>query len=224
VHFFVRKCRNVNEEGVRRALLRLGRGITSATMVSPPWRVESPKGAIHVIVDSKKLKVLASDHELIGANRVNPLADVVGISARYKASPLSDLPLHRSGWQLLDRVEWLEHVASGALVPIIGGDGILFISNFKAWCTANLPGLEGTRLNEFLGKGWYWSNGYEQHVLCSAYRRFWSTPTDPELRVQAFLKDAAHIAAHLPDHAVGLQEVNSLAFSLIAHHCLGPVS
>ena len=114
---------------------------------------------------------------------------------------MDDLPRHRSGWQLLERIQWLVHVETDGLVPIIGGDGQIFITHFKEWCDANLPGLEGGRLNEFIGKGWFKSNGLKQYVLCSRWRRLEAPPDDLEACLALFLRHSSALGeASLPDY------------------------
>ena len=157
-------------------------------MVAAPWTIVSPLGEIHVVKSEGELKSLAKANGLVDKSYKNQLRALVGVGIE---KPIRSLPLHRNGWQLLERVCWLVHVESGLWAPIIGGDGQLFMSNFKSWCNINLPGLEGGRLNEFMNKGWYWSNGQEQQVLCSAWRRAEAPPSHAEEEITSFLFRAA---------------------------------
>ena len=93
------------------------------------------------------------------------------------------------------------------MVPIIGGDGQIFISNFKEWCSVNLPKLESGRLNEFMLKGWFWSNELRQDVLCKRWRRAEEPPEDAEAELASFLRQASSVSrVALPDYAQGVAE------------------
>ena len=109
-------------------------------MVASPWRVLSPDGTLYIVDGDDALKELAAANGMINSQRKNKLKEVVGAGS---TKDVDALPLHRHGWQLLERVQWLVHVESGKKVPIVGGDGQKFISNFKEWCDANLPKLDG---------------------------------------------------------------------------------
>jgi hypothetical protein len=124
-------------------------------MVPPPWTIISPAGDDNDVEDDNQLKLLAKANGLINSARTNELKAVVGAG---NSKPLDQLPRHRRGWQLLQRIQWLVHVDTSEMVPIVGGDASLFIKHFATWCDSNLTGLSAERLNGFLNGGWYWSN------------------------------------------------------------------
>jgi hypothetical protein len=193
-------------------------------MVAAPWTIFSPLGARHVITDANDLKVLAKANGLINKSYTNELKSLVDLNG---SKPLASLPQHRKGFQLRERMRWLVHIESGEVVPLLGGDGHTFISNFKDWCNTNLPGLEGGRLNEFAGKGWFFSNGFQQHVLCTKWRLQETPPVDADAAVASFVRQASvqgEIA--LPDY--GANTSSNLARidpdpdgELLQVHCSG---
>ena len=79
-----------------------------ASMVAPPWQFCSPKGAVHVVTDDTELKELGISNGLVTSQRKNKLKELLG----RPDSEISELPRHRSGWQLLERIQWLEHVTT----------------------------------------------------------------------------------------------------------------
>ena len=79
-------------------------------MVASPWHVLSPNGTLYVVADDESLKRLAAANGLINSQRKNKLKEVVGAGNMKK---VAELPLHRHGWQLLERVQWLVHVERG---------------------------------------------------------------------------------------------------------------
>ena len=170
-------------------------------MVLPPWRLVSPKGDVHDVADAAQLKVLAKANGLIDKSYKDQLKVVVGDG---NSKPLERLPRHRHGWQLLQRVQWLAHVSNGQLVPVIGGDGTIFTTNFAEWCSSNLPGLTGERLNEFLNGGWYWSNGFKEFRLRGVWKLADEPPEDAAAQLQAFVvgkQQEAPELINLPDYA-----------------------
>jgi hypothetical protein len=154
-------------------------------MVLPPWTLVSPKGDVHDVAGAAQLKVLAKANGLIDSSYKDQLRVVVGDG---NSKPLERLPRHRQGWQLLQRVQWLAHDFNGEMVPVIGGDGKLFVANFADWCNCNLPGLTGERLNEFLNGGWYWSNGFKEFRLRSVWKLAGAPPGDAVAHIRDFVQ------------------------------------
>jgi hypothetical protein len=163
-------------------------------MVPPPWTVISPRGEYHELA-AEQLQPFAKANGLIDSSRTNELKALVGAG---NSKSLDKLPRHRRGWQLLQRVQWLVHDFNGEMVPVIGGDGKLFVANFADWCNCNLPGLTGERLNEFLNGGWYWSNGFKEFRLRSVWKLADAPPGDPVAHIRDFVQQRASGAAAAP--------------------------
>ena len=154
-------------------------------MVPPPWDVSSPVGELHHIEDIATLKQVAVSYGMITANYKNALTELRG---KDEMAELHLLPLHRKGWQLVARMQWIMHADTKEIVPIVGGDGNYFVTNFAHWCASNLPGLTGQRLNEFLRRGGQvWSNGRRVERVGRAWELLTSPPADPVALVRAFV-------------------------------------
>ena len=77
-------------------------------MVPPPWSIASPHGAVHLVESVSQLKKLSRANGLVDASYRDKLQEVVD-PKNVKAA--ENLPRHRCGWQLLQRVQWLEPAA-----------------------------------------------------------------------------------------------------------------
>jgi hypothetical protein len=161
-------------------------------MVLAPWTIISPVGDDSEVEDSAQLKVVAKANGLIDKKYTNELKGLVGDG---NSTPLDKLPRHRRGWQLLQRVQWLMHVETGEMVPVIGGDGTRFVTNFAGWCSFNLLGLSGERLNTFLNAGWYWSNGFKEYRLRSSWALAAKPPEHALAHLRAFVHQQQQIAS-----------------------------
>ena len=70
---------------------------------------------------------------------------------------LNQLPMHVKNWQLMERCCWLQRVDNLDVIPVVGGDGAFFVNNF-AHRRTDTSAFLSNRLNEFISKGWLWSN------------------------------------------------------------------
>jgi hypothetical protein len=184
-------------------------------MVVPPWTLISPTGVIVQVDDVRVLKTVAKANGLIDSSYKNQLAVLVDVSNK---KTVAQLPRHRCGWQLLQRVQWLTHVDTGEMVPIIGGDATKFVSNFDAWCNSNLPddGSLGSRLTHFLNDGWCWSNTKKVPLFRSTWALSDAPPPDAAEQIERFVGQASalpYASIGLPDY--GLVELPrvEMAFS-----------
>jgi hypothetical protein len=147
-------------------------------MVPPPWQLVSPHGVVHHVRDERALLQLAKQEDLISRskNQKNLLRDLVDPGNKHA---IDKLPKHRKHWQLLQRVQWLQRVDTGELVPVIGGDGEYFVNEFAA-ARADTKFFDGLRLNQFLEKGWLWSNSDKAYEYtqkgCTARWRLLADP------------------------------------------------
>ena len=76
------------------------------------------------------------------------------------------LPQHKAGWQLRQRVVWIERVAGkhGAAVepqPLAGASGKEWVTSFSD--VHRDPHLDGARLHSLAFTGKLWSNGKPVH-------------------------------------------------------------
>ena len=189
-------------------------------MVPPPWELWSPSGAVHHVSKENELIAIASSSSGIDSIPSYKLREVVGISPQLADKSIAQLPLHRSGWQLGRRVRWLQNVHTGELTPVLGGDAHIFMKN-HGHRHADLQHADGSRLNEFLQKSWYWSTGaggqkkrvdtYGMRGSDAKFRLLSSPPSDGECHLKLFLAPTAS-SLQAFSQVAGNQQVRSGAF------------
>ena len=124
-------------------------------MVLPPWDLWAPSGAIHRAIDEAQLKATAVSSTGIDNIPNKQLRLLVGAGSGQAAKmPLASLSQHRCGWQLRARVRWLRNIRTGELIPVLGGEAAIFMRHHGQYHD-DLCHAEQSRLNEFVGKGWY---------------------------------------------------------------------
>ena len=136
-----------------------------------PWRLVSPDGTLRILREEEALEPLCVANNLT----LKYMKNILGLCR-------SEPKLEHKGWQVLEKVRWLQHMKTGEYVPVVGK-----VKNFLkyAWQRDDMPFSE----REF------------QQLLAGTLKTKCLQDERDTYKEWALRKEAPSIVAGLPDGA-----------------------